>query len=418
MKLTDRFIQNIKCNDGERLDVPDDKVRGLSIRVMFTGKKSWSFRYRRKSDGKLRRVTIGEYPAFSLSDARSRAIEIAAEVGRGNDPAKTAKRPNSSRPRTFGELAEKYISGYAINKRTGHEDEQMLRNDVLPALEGEPLDKIHRADIAAILDSIIARGSPIRANRVFAVIRKCVNWGLEQGFIDTSPIARMKPPSKERSRDRVLSPDEIRTFWRRLIAKTSMTWEMRQILKLCLVTGQRVSEVAGATRSELNFDRAEWNISGDRAKNGAAHLVPLSPLALHLFQKAASRSSHEQFVLPKRSTGTPYIKSAPAKAMGKAAGIFAFETPITPHDLRRTLGTGLGELGYSRIIQDKVLNHVTSDRSISAVYDRYAYLKEKREALEAWADHLQMIIFDKPRAVVVSVPSVRRKKSSSPWAVA
>jgi integrase len=423
LNLTDRFIQSAKCDDGRRKDYPDNKVKGLELRVTAAGAKSWSLRYRRKSDGKLRRVTIGEYPVFSLSDARTEALRIKGEVAQRKDPAKLARRPNSGKPRTFGELAERYLTTHAAQKRTGFKDRQMLEKNVLPDLEGEPLETIERADITAILDRMIARGAAIQANRTFEVIRKVFNWGIEKGLSDAAPTFRMKAPSKAQSRDRVLSEKEIKIFWRRIIFAANMNWSTRTVLKLLLLTGQRVSEVAGIPRSEINYEKCEWHLPAERSKNNTANITPLSPLAVRLLKKAFARSDHAELAFPSPANDGPLINSSIARAMKRSEAVFGFDRPATPHDLRRTLASGLGELGFPRLVQDKILNHVSADRStISGVYDRYSYLKEKREALEAWADHLQAIVFGKPRAAVVVradlAPFRRAAKSPSPspWA--
>lgn len=417
VNLTDRFVQSAKCTAGNCTDYPDQKVRGLSLRVMRSGGRSWSLRYRRQSDGKRQRVGIGDYPAFSLYDARAAANELLAAIARGDDPAKVRKRPDATKPRTFGELATRYVAQHASQKRTGKEDKRILDKDILPALEGEPLATIERADIAAILNSVAARGSPVAANRTLSVVRKVFNWGVETGLTGATPVARMKPPSKERSRERVLSSEEILVFWRRTIAMTRMDWEMRMLLRLCLVTGHRISTVAGATREELHFGLGEWHIGGHRMKNGLPHITPLSPLALRLFEKAAKRSKHDSYLLPSRLTGKPFLKSAPSHAMRKAITVYGFKSPATPHDLRRTVGTGLGRLGFSRLVQDKVLAHITGERGVSAIYDRYEYIKEKREALEAWATHLEALLFAPKTtpAVVVSQRLLQAAGKASPW---
>jgi integrase len=417
MNLTDRFVAGCRAIEGQRTDYPDDKVKGLTLRVTPAGSKSWSLRYRRQSDGKRQRLTIGDYPAFSLYEARSEARAILGDVARGDDPAKLKKRPDASKPRTFGELAARYITGHAAQKKSGKEDERILAKDVLPALEGEPLGSIERADIAAILDTIMARGSPVAANRTLSAVRKVFNWGMEKGLIAATPLVRMKPAAKEASRERVLSADEIVTFWRRLVAKARMDWEMRLLLRLCLVTGQRISVIAGASRDEMHFADAEWHISGARMKNGLPHIAPLSPLALRLFEKAATRSRHKPLLLPSRLTGRAFLKSAPSQAMRRELARLGLKQAATPHDLRRTVGTGLGRLGYSRLIQDKVLAHVTGDRSVAAIYDRYEYIKEKREALDAWAAHLEKLLFAPKAApaVVVSRTPPRPAGMASPW---
>jgi integrase len=382
--LTDRYLDS-KPEPGKRLEVRDAKTAGLIFRVSEKGHKSWSVLYRRKADGKRRRAHIGDYPSFGLAQARTEALSIMARVARGEDPAKDRVTVDSSKPRTFGELAARYVDGHAKGKKSGFKDEQMLNKNVLPSLEGTLLKDVHRSDIAAILDAMVKRGAPIQANRTFEVIRKVFNWAIEKGFLEISPVYRMKAPAKNRRRERALSADEIRVCCRRLY-KLKMSWETRMILRLCLVTGQRVSEVAGARESELRLDKAEWHLPGERVKNQTPHIVPLPPLAKKLFQKAIAKNSVPDWIFPSPTTGGPITGHAVAKAMHRSRKILALATPVTPHDLRRTCASFMAELGFSRFIQDKVLNHVTEDRSsIAGVYDRYSYLNEKRRALEAWA---------------------------------
>lgn len=399
--LNDRFVRPVKAPDGNRASFPDGKERGLALRVTPSGVKTWSIRYRRKADSKLIRLTIGEYPAFSLSEAREEAQKIKGDVARRKDPAAERRRGTEDLPRTFGQLAVRYLADHAAGKRSGFKDEQMLAKDVTPALDGKLLDEIKRGDVTLILDKIKKRSAPIQANRTFEVIRKVFAFAVEKGFVEQSPILLMKAPSKPRSRDRTLSPTEIRIFWRRIVGKTAMQWQTRTILRLCLITGQRVDEVSGARKSELHLDKAEWHLPGERVKNGSAHLVPLAPLALLLFKKAIKRGGESPFVFPSKMTRggvkSHITPAAVARAMRRGRDIFGFDREATPHDLRRTLASGMAELGFPRIIQDKVLNHVSADRStISGVYDRYGYATEKRKALEAWALHVARLLSVKP----------------------
>jgi integrase len=412
VNLTDRFVRSVQCVDGKRTDFADDKVKGLWLRVTPQGTRSWSILYRRRSDSKLRRLTIGQFPAFSLYDARVEAQVLLGRIARGEDPANVTLRKGATKgkPRTFGELAERYLTVYAPQKDSGAEDERILRKDVLPVLEGELLTSSESSDIAAVLDTVMRRGSPVAANRTFSATRRVFRWGIGAGLSKVNPCDCMKPPAKEQSRERVLSPEEIITFWRRMIAKTRMSWQMRFLLRFALITGHRVSEISAMRQSELRLPQAEWHIPGERMKHGLPHITPLSPFAMRLILKALARCDRDgdgngdALVLASPVTGSSLVKAAPALAMRRAQGldgeklsspiredIFGFTSPITPHDLRRTVGTGLGRLGFSRFIQDKVLAH--KDRTIGGIYDRYEYLAEKRLALEAWADHLIALIY-------------------------
>ena len=169
--LTDRFVESLRKSDGRRTEVRDAKVRGLILRVSATGRKTWSGLYRGRpmDDGgvtpsEVIRIFPGRRPGRGYGDF--------ARVARGGDPAADRRRPAGSRPRTLGDLAERYLARHAKPfKRSGLQDRQMLEKDVLPPLGREPLESIRRSDIAEVVQTIVARGSPIQANRTFEVIR-------------------------------------------------------------------------------------------------------------------------------------------------------------------------------------------------------------------------------------------------------
>jgi integrase len=390
--LTDKLCASAAAQNGCRLDLRDGKVRGLVLRVSPDGGKAWSVLYRRKIDGRRRRATVGAYPALGLADARSAALDVLARVSKGGDPAGEKNRANAGQPVTFGDLCTRYLESYAEqHKRSGHQDRQMLEKDALPVLRTRALVTLKRADIADVIQRVVARGAPIQANRLFEVVRGAFNWGVSAGLIDTTPCIGLKAPSPEASRDRVLSDDEIRALWEGLEA-AKMSWAVAQGLRLLLVTGQRVGEVIGARSSELNLDRGEWRLPAERVKNGSPHEVPLSDLAVSLFEEALARSRSKTLVFPSAITSEPIAGHSVAKAVKRSLEVLGLKN-FTPHDLRRTCATGMAKAGIPRLIVDKALNHVSADRStISGVYDRYSYQAEKREALDLWASNLNAIL--------------------------
>ena len=166
------------------------------------------------------------------------------------------------------------------------------------------------------------------------------------------------------------------------------------------MTAQRVSEVAGARQIEIDLRAREWKLPADRVKNGSAHCVPLSPLAIRLFEEAMSRSKSACFVFPSPFTDQAIIGQAVAKAMKRSSAHLQLDN-ATPHDLRRTAATGMAKRRIPRLTIDKVLNHISADRStIAGVYDRHAYDVEKREALQCWADALGEIVRNETANIV------------------
>ncbi len=302
-------------------------------------------------------------------------------------------------------------------KRSAAEDERILNKDVLPTWGMRKAKSITRRDVILLLDEIVDRGSPIQANRTLAVVRKMFNFGLRRDIIDATPAHMVEAPAKENQRDRILSADEIRTFWNGL-ADAPMTPAVRLALKLELATGQRKGELVGAALSEFDFDEGVWTIPAGRAKNGIAHRVPLSPLALVLIEEARAVARQAEIARAKKLPGAephepewlfpsprgdePIKPRAVNFALrrglrpgkdGKAPAIRLDD--VTPHDLRRTAASGMASLGINRLVIAKILNHV--ENSVTAIYDRHSYDKEKRHALVAWAAHLEGILSGKPR---------------------
>jgi integrase len=188
----------------------------------------------------------------------------------------------------------------------------------------------------------------------------------------------------------VLTDKEIRKIWTELADLHST--EVGQVIKFCFITGQRIGEVVGLTRSELDLDHKVWNIPGSRTKNGFAHSVPLSPMALALINRVA-----DGFGIS-RARVIDVIRQQLQFGRGER---------WTAHDIRRTVLTKMAELGVAPIVLGHVANHRTTTKAgiTLGVYVQHAYEREKREALEMWANRLQGILSG--GAEVVSIGSKR-----------
>jgi integrase len=359
--LTDRFCAHAKSTDRPQTDFVDDTITGLALRVTSGGTKSWTLTW----GTPRRRVTLGRYPALSLAAARTAAIEV--REGRTSG--------------TVAALAEIYLRA-GNGKRSAPEIERRLRKDILPVIGHIPLRELHRRDVTRVIDAKSA--APIAARKAFEDIRAMVRFAVSRGDLDHNPIDGMVGPPISKPRTRVLSDDEIRTLWHSL---DQLPTEAGHVIKLCLVTGQRLGEVSGLRRSELDLPKAMWNLPGSRTKNGHPHSVPLSRLALEIIQSK-----------PEFDLKTADIAMLILRAQAKI-GIAHW----TAHDLRRTALTKMAELGVAPIVLGHIANHRTTTKAgiTLGVYVQHAYEKEKREALELWADRLQGIISGSAKVVAI-----------------
>lgn len=382
--FTDKSIRSLKPSDRRRV-VWAQGLKGLGIRITPKGTKSFVFKY--DVDGQDRWLTFGQYPKLKLAEALVKYGEALEQVEEGIDPAEeTVSRNEANRNAlTVKQLAEDYIEKYAKpRKRSWKEDKRILDREVVPVLgPAKKASKVTRRDIIEMLDGIVARGAPVQANRTLAIVRRMFNFGVDRDVLPASPCHRIKPPSPESSKDRYLTLDELKSFWNGLDT-APLAKKTKLALKLLTVTLQRVSEVIGINKSELDLRARTWIIPAERTKNKRAHLVTLSPLALEIITELLQDVGEDGYLFPGEGVkGAHLTKWAISRAVARNLDHFGI-AKFTPHDLRRTGSTQLASFKVPRFERERVLNH--TDQTIGAVYDIYEYQDEKRAVLNLWSD--------------------------------
>jgi integrase len=380
----------------KRRELPDrgnGSVAGLYLIVQPSGRKSWAVRFR--LHGKGHKFTLGGYPAISLADARAQAGETLGLVHRRINPA-TALRQEDDAP-DLEAVAREFITRYCRKNRTWTETARLLglkrSGDDLVVTEGGLVDRwgkrrladIRRDEIIAVLDDIVDRGAPYVANRTFAYLRKLFNWALPRYRLAENPCRGVQPPGEEKSRDRVLSDEELKAVW---LAAGKLGWPFGPVVKLLVLTGARREEVGAMEWSELDFERKLWTLPPERTKNKQRHEVPLSAAALEII--AGLKRGKGRFVFSTthgRTSVTGYDSAKPR--LDKLSGVKAWRL----HDIRRTVASGMASLKIALPVIEKCINHTSgSFRGIVGVYQRHTFASEKREAFDAWATHVERIV--------------------------
>jgi integrase len=401
-KLTDLFVERAKPPARGRVEHFDAAFPGLALRITENGGKSWCAFYRFK--GRLRRFTIGSYPAIKPAQARKEAAAALERVREGFDPAeeKRARRDlRSPDADTFSAVAYDYLDRHLAKNdaaSTYQEAKRDLEHDALPKWGKRLIASISRRDVIDLVDGIIARGAEVQANRTLARLRALFNWAIEKDRVGASPVARMKLPTKEFARDRVLSDDELRWFW---AGCGEVGWPFGPLAKLLLVTAQRRDEVAGMEWPEIDLVKRVWTIPRHKAKNNRVHEVHLSDAALDVLRSlphirdglvftTTGMTAVSGFSKAKRRLDTAMLKAKRAElGTHKGDAIAGW----TLHDLRRTAATGMARLNIAPHVVDKVLNHVSGTiRGVAAIYNRFQYLDERRAALDAWGRFVDNLV--------------------------
>lgn len=325
---------------------------GFGVRVHPSGSKTWIYRYRYA--GKLKRMSLGQYPAVSLAEARTRHQKAQGKHREHRDPQGGIE--------TVEELAALYIERHAKKKKKSWEvDQKMLERDVVPRIGRMKIGAVRKLDIIQIIDAVNDRGSPIMANRVLAVTKTMFSFAVKRDLMEHSPALYVERPNTEHSVDRVLSDTELQ-------ALMSRDGAVADVVRLMALTGQRLGEIV--KMRYLDLERDLWTIPGELTKNSRQHAVPLVEAVWPIID---AQESPNDWVF--QVTGNSVSQWYSRNKLG-----------YTPHDIRRTVATRLAQMKVPRVVIGKLLNH--TDPSVTAIYDRYEYMDEMREALEAWAQHI------------------------------
>jgi integrase len=345
---------------GKRAEYWDIKTPSLQVRVTNTGVKTFSVK-RRVKNGAVGRITIGQFPAVSVEQARRKANEIIGEMASGQDVAAT-RRTLREEP-TFSELFDTYVNRHAkVHKITWKEDVQRFNQYLKAPLGSRKLSTIARADIASIHSKITEAGHSIVANRVLALVSTVFGRGIEWDIVTSNPTIGVRR-NKEKSRERFMQADEMPRFFTALDKEQNEV--ARDFILLALLTGARRAKTLTMRWEDVNFERREWYI--ERNKNGTSQAVTLSQPALEILSARKEQNQNDDgWVFPSTKSKTGHLVE-PRKVWERIKAEAGFDN-LRIHDLRRTLGSWQARTGSSLAIIGKSLNHKSIQST--AVYAR------------------------------------------------
>ena len=415
----------------DRREIRDGGAVGLYLIVQPSGHKSFAMRFR-LPDGRPTKLVLGPFnqsdeidgdpvigQPLTLAAARRLAADVWRQRAMGKNVAADVKsekvrrrlQRQESATNNFAAAVRDFIEGHAKPKTRSWRgtarllgldpDGEVIRGGLCDRWEDRPVTEITGHDIHAVTDEARQRGIPglgtrkdgpseARARHLFSALSSMFIWLHRHRRVEANPCSSVHRPDPATARDRVLTDAEIVKFWQAASAEP----RLGPLLKLLLLTGSRLNEVAGMRRSELSDDGATWSLPGARTKNKRPHVVPLPPLAVDLVPKGDTD-------LVFTTTGTTPVSSW-SNLKDRLDAAMGDAPPWRLHDLRRTAATGMAEIGVAPHIVEAALNHVSGARAgVAGTYNRAAYATEKKAALERWADHVERLVSGKPAKVVV-----------------
>jgi integrase len=376
-KITATVIEQLKAPAEGQTDYFDAAYPALALRVTSNGVRSWV--YFGRVHGRLKRATLGRYPDLSLMQARRKAGETADAMRQGVDPVVAKREARMAVRDSFAAVAAEWLKRDQAKNRSHDKIKRLIDKNMMPVWGERLVTTITRRDAIELLDSVADRGVVAQARRVHAHLHRLFRWCVGRGIIAVNPLTDMPKPGADVRRDRVLSDAELAKVWK---AADNIGWPYGPAFQLLALTGARREEIGALRWSEIHGDTID--LDGARTKNAQPHTIPLSALALSILG-GLPRVARSEFVFT--ATG-----KAPLNDWSKAKAQLGGPPDWRTHDLRRTVATGLQRLGIGLQVVEAVLGHVGSRAGIVGVYQRHTFDTEKRQALEAWARHVEAIV--------------------------
>jgi len=417
-KLSVEFERKAKADNPDRTFFWDEKLTGFGLMVTATGHKSYVFTYR--ASGTQRRMTLdgkflryeaergkkngGKYEPplpgetlFAIARREARAVQGA--IAQGRDPLGELKAERNAGRNSLKAVAEEFFRRDGKTLRSADESKADLERYVYNRLGSRAIDSIKRSEIVRLLDKVEDDHGAYAAQHALAIMRRVMNWWATRDDDFLSPMVRgmSRITTKQAARDRILDDEELRLVWR---VANEHRGPYDFLMQFLLLTAARLSEASDMQRNELSPDVTAWTVPGERYKTKIAHVVPLSKAARALLAKVPAIAG-SAFVFTTNGkvaiSGFSKFKAAFDARVTEANGDKAVPR-WTPHDLRRTARSLMSRAGVNADHAERCLGHVIG--GVRGVYDRHAFLDEKRHAFEALAALIERIIQPPSETVV------------------
>jgi integrase len=403
---------------GERYEAIDASHPGFGVRVNDRGGIRFfaiarlpskadpsKFHPRRLSIGKYGQTTDLEARIFTLADARAEADQWHRQAKKKKDPREELDRAERKRQKqnasTFEKAAEEFFRVKLRDERKGDEVERDIRKEFVDRWGKRQVADIERADIIEAIEEVRDRDAPYQAYNLLGYARRLFDWAVIKYDLDKSPCDRLRPRDfglKKKPRKRILDAQELAAFWR---AAEAIGYPYGPLFQILVLSGQRKSDIAECRWSEIDLKEKLLIIPAERFKSDFDHVVPLSEPVLRIFK-----------LLPTFKTGDYLFSTTfgeiPVNGFSKAKARLdelmlaelrktdnaAKLKPFTIQDIRRTMRSGLSALPVEQHVRELVIGH--AQQGLSKNYDQYAYLNEKRHALDLWVGRLMPMVTPPP----------------------
>ena len=409
--LTSTSVSNAKPKANE-YNMADGQ--GLYLRVKPSGSKSWIYNYQSPYRRKRRNISLGQFPAVSLSQARSQRTHCRELLAQNTDPKedrdKISREQTLAYSNTLKAVCDRWfeIKSSTISEGYAKDIYNSLANHVFPQLGNKPLHLITAPEAIDTLNPVAKRGNLELVKRLCQRLNMVLDYSVNTGVVSVNPLSGIskafKPPKKVHYP--TLRPEELPVLLHAIEASKVdeityylLYWQLHTML--------RPSEAAGSRWDEIDFENKLWTIPAKRMKKKRLHIVPLTRQMLEILEIMKSISGHREHVFPGRNNPRHHRHS---EAVNTAIGRMGFKGKLVSHGLRSIASTMLNEKGFDERVVEKALAHVDKNETARA-YNRAEYLQQRREILQHWSDFIDAAKNPRP-GNVMTLPVDKAGESS------
>jgi len=397
--LTDSKIKGIKPKEHAYYVWQVSGTRGtgrLGLKIYPSGRKVFVYKYHQEGARKF--LSLGDYPAISLAEATAQSLQAFANI--------SSPEQLTVESATIKQLFDDYIADQKNLGRRSYEKTQNRLNQVLASQhinQDTPAKEITPEQIKRVLGEFIARGAKAGANKARANLHAVFNFGLfadndpahvdDRAIygLDRNPVSVVpRQRGADKALDRFLSWEELKELLKLIKVSANfcpMNPDFSQLLQICIFSaGQRPWEIMTNTKDNWDKKRKTLTVPPNISKNGDYHVIPLCKSATQILETQEQRYPDTPFLFPADTKEGHLLSAEYCKQIRKFCKLTHF-SQFTPRDIRRTFKTLAGDMGISAEMRDRLQNHKRPGVSAKH-YDRYDYLREKREIIELWEKKL------------------------------
>ncbi|WP_159653842.1 tyrosine-type recombinase/integrase [Vibrio atypicus] len=386
--LTDKKVKSLKPAGKETI-ASDGK--GLQLRIMPNGTKSWRFVYKSPATGKRSNMTLGKYPELSIANAR-KIVEgyrelVALEIDPKHHRKEEKEKSEAIHQHTLFNVSQKWmeLKRTEVTEDYAKDIWRSFELHVFPTLSSKPISMITAQSVIETLKVVEAKGSLETVRRLTQRLNEVMVYAMNCGLLQANPIsnilAAFKKPTKQNMKK--LESNELPALMNAL-ANASIKRSTRCLIEFQLHTMTRPNEAASAKWEEFDLLKRVWTIPKERMKKRKMHRIPLTEEVVNLLKTMRVMSATSEYVFPSIKDPKKPMHSQTANMALKRMG---FKDRLVSHGMRAMASTILNENGHDFVLIEAALAHVVGT-STQRSYNRTDYLERRKELMKWWSHHI------------------------------